>query len=190
MTLIEYRSGLISLLSLDARRVSPDRTQTTVGAISHRRPIPPTQHRRAANQAADPLTTRSRDCAGILDTPARLGAGYWHIGARGWPEYQAQLAPSSERITVGPLRLPIARGSSLVRQLVQVASSSPLHVKGNSGSSVERLPTARHPARILVCEVAIWRAVVAGRLDRAAAQRARRCGSASGSAARAGSCGR
>jgi hypothetical protein len=40
VTLIEYRSGLISLLSLDARSAfSPDRTQTTVGAISHRRPI-------------------------------------------------------------------------------------------------------------------------------------------------------
>ena len=35
MTLIEYRSGLISLLSLDARSAfSPDRTQTTVAKLT------------------------------------------------------------------------------------------------------------------------------------------------------------
>ena len=38
---------------------SPDRTQTTAGATSHRRPIAPTHHRRGANQTADRAATDS-----------------------------------------------------------------------------------------------------------------------------------
>lgn len=51
--LIEYRSGLIPSRSLDARSaISAARAQTTVSAISHRRPIPLIQHHRGGNQTA------------------------------------------------------------------------------------------------------------------------------------------